>query len=1404
MREPAVIKPEPWRLRMAQLRMPQDGPAPTMRMDPRIAAQFLPESGQQEVAEASESALRQFDATIIATPGGTGKTFTALGVIKQRVMDGSSKRVIIVVPSETIIKQRNGWRDAGWRKFGLKVEDLPKNLNNLPDGVYITTYDKLRTRGNIGSYPWDLMVADEVHAGRRWWQSQRGPHIQELSDASAKAIYISATPFGSAAEIGYMTKLGLWKPGDFDKWAEQFGAKKSAAGKGWAREGQDPSRLTALRQLLVERGQFITQMESLEGLSADFAVVPLTREHAGKLRDIREAFQLAENFFAERGKPGDAGRAQSARALAVTYAKAYLERVRLPELIEMVKQGRKQGWQVTIKSDTVSAREEVYNYLQQVDAAMDGRISQLLPPLVNIYDTIAKEFGAENVANFSGPFSAKREGEKDAFNRGEKPIIFLTYAAGSEGLNLHDTSEGGVRPRMAFYLGPPYNGFRFEQSLKREWRFGTNSNVHSVFLASNARPELRMLYTKIAPRLEALRAVVHGVDADHRVIRSMKNLGEHHAELATFGSGGGPKYEPGDFEVESEDRIPIQNWAALRLPAAEDAKGKGMKHPGQSDKPGRITLFQEGGIELPPRFLSPEEAKAALENDEVMQALADGEPVPVLGERVAEIEPGERKMLADEIGPVIAERMERSSEPVATARIEQHISMTRILADQEANKIGRILPPGGEGGKPPSWEYETEATPPEAEREVRVKDPWYLSGRESIATIERELGLNLNIRGDLERYQQILTGTMGDLQSRFFKIVKDNQIKKKEFPLIVMVKERQMPAPNARIAQAVQDLTGLLNDVRREAASRGIYVKGIDDNGREIHIPFADMMDDPTYFPHKHDMKEKIRLVDPVSGEEQTFTLGQLLGGKDLADVKRDRIMRAIESKTGWSRQATEDWLAQHKRRVKVAGSLERGRKADFPFYRQDIGVMMEYFHEVGEAFARTEVFGQDLDRLTGKIAQIPNMKARMIVRGILRPLVEPRAMSREVAAWYSPLATAAVITKMSWSFVKAPYHLIHTSLILEQMAPVMRGLLKTIASPREALEFATFSGALARYNLAEFGLDRANNMKLASQFLSVSGFNTAVRFTRATAAFVARDFMEHSLPKLARKDKVAFKLWQQLHEDMLLSHEQIYTAVRRGRWTKDDLAHGAVALVNRGLFTEDPTEMPSWSRRQAKDEEESVAYDNANARQRVASVLHGFAFKTAMIVKREVIDELRKGNIKPLAIMIAAYPFVGEALQATSAAARTITQVNLPAGKKTPLDKYEEGLEDLLTDPTIGKFIHRWIDDMAHATGWTMISHIIDVLAFPPKSKRSAEFQRKNLADDTLQAALGPIPADLWHTLKTLIEMIGVATAEEGDKRVLDEENLGLEWIGEMLPILRGIVPPRLKSHHYEMAPPP
>jgi hypothetical protein len=207
----------------------------------------------------------------------------------------------------------------------------------------------------------------------------------------------------------------------------------------------------------------------------------------------------------------------------------------------------------------------------------------------------------------------------------------------------------------------------------------------------------------------------------------------------------------------------------------------------------------------------------------------------------------------------------------------------------------------------------------------------------------------------------------------------------------------------------------------------------------------------------------------------------------------------------------------------------------------------------------------------------------------------------------------------------------------------------------------------------------------------------------------------------------------------------------------------------------------------------------------RMATILKSFTFKTAALLKEQLVDEAKKGNYRPWIPFLLAYPIAGEALRGFSAAVTTALSFNQKPDEKTPWEKWKAGLADLFEDPTAGKLAQRWMDDVAHATALTMLSHVLDVLLFPNPDKRKSRYAREQLKWDVLKEIVGPIYSDLGAALGLVADVTGSLTDEDGEKKYWDAAQKFDDWAREESPFLRGILPKKLNSQQsYEMAPPP
>ena len=816
-----IYAPEQWKSKLELFRLPENMPAPFVALDSDIA-RLLIFPGQKELAESALSGLKQHDAYILATATGSGKTYLASAIMSQIIRREKPKNVLVLTPSQNLVSDfKNVLLD-----FDVDAKTLPDGLA-VPEqeGTYVTTFATANIRQGIATHPWDLVVMDEADAARRWYSSQQGAMAKKLGEHAGKVLYMSATPFHTALELGHMTKLGLWDNEGFDQWGKQFGIYRDKEGNYGG--GNAPRKLVTLRQQLIERGQFAQLDRNMEGYYPHFLLAPLSVEEKQGLRNIEQAFGIAKDYYARKGKKG---LMRSLQGNMVVYMKSYLERTRLPQAIELAKRAEKEGYKAIIFSEHKTGRDELFSLLQEPDEHSDGEIKRLLPMIPDVVDELQKAFG-DDIANFSGKHSTMRDEEKKAFIGNEKKHIYATYGAGGRGVSLHDTN--GKHPRIAIYLGPPYSGVMLDQAIGRPWRFGTKSNVQAYFMLSNARDEVDLVIKKVAPRLESLRALVSGIDMTDPMTVAMRRLESAQDGAMAFDLGQDHTSNAGDL-ANTYDNVPIMNWREAPMPPATEQMNKGMRLPGETmPHPGISRLMQSEEYELPADMELPESTEAKIQNDERAEDFAQGNGASELTQGELQSIPAPERVQTAESVQTLAEGAAKDNPEAPRAAVRRTWDNAGKLL-----KAAQELPPS-KAGRSVNW-------------------IWFTHGREIIRRSAARAGraqLGEEMARDIARYHVETGNVAGPFQSRYYDIAK--KLTPEEHDNMWLVKEGatrknaagvKVPVQpmNEKVVQAVKDTTKLLQDVKDLMAKESIYTEFYDeDTGRRVAVPFAEQVDDP-------------------------------------------------------------------------------------------------------------------------------------------------------------------------------------------------------------------------------------------------------------------------------------------------------------------------------------------------------------------------------------------------------------------------------------------------------------------------------------------------------------------------------------------------------------------------------
>jgi hypothetical protein len=1427
---------EAWTRSLRTAGLPENLPPPTWALD-RKTAEKLIFPGQPQVVQTALSALETGDAAVVATATGTGKSYTAMAIIKEWRMKHPDARVLYITKNRGLLKSAGKVAEG---TFGFDVEEKIPDAN-VGAGVYAATYAKTLSDPAAANNKWDLVIPDESGEARNWFQedNKQGKKLIDIAANAKKVVYFSATPFHSPMEYGYLTKLNLWPKNGFDRWIEQNFAHEKIDGKVIAR--LDPGKQAKLRQQLIERGQFISQAISYEGFTAHFGVVPVTDHMKRSLDRIHEGFNRARKFLVDNKKRG---LAEMVSAFEATYTKAYLERTRLPEAIEIVRRARENGWQVAIFSETsaedlfrrqVGPNDEPSTY-QQVNDAMGGQLARIIPPFADVHDTLRKEFG-EDIVDFSGRGNslAEREAAKTKFLAGEAPILYSTYAAGGIGVSLHDADypelgiKGGDKPRVFLYLGPPYSGVLLEQSMGRGWRFGVKSDVHAVFLATDSEPDVRLMQTKIGPRMRALRASVLGEkDSLASVMASYNNEEKTllRQQALAYQEGNEEQIDARAFQVRSRSRnVGINDWSQINFPPAASAKNRGMRYGQDVNGGDWSNLYQSKFGLQPPQ--TPPEMEGEDEIDAIGNGLATGVGIPS-DESVNVLDPADKDVV---VGAASASATETVKIPVERDRKAAARQTFKAQMKLPGDKDKWILTFPEKGRKVGVWKYTGGAE--EIPRTItstdepngRPKDlrTWYggmvFTQEQGIRSIAKQAGTP-EVGAEINRLQRGYTTDrdvhFADFSLELHKIAEDAGIDP-DNPLLMDevwdVKEGRRASANPAVNKMVAGLTDWFDRIHDAEAEAGVRLK----TPSGEFLTYHQIGKDPNYMPHRIDWKAKVE--DPLTGE--VHTLKEIMG-ETFAEAKRQRIIEAIAQESNATYDQVVEYLKAYKPNTPVLGHIHRARTIAFPFIKKDWKTLNAYALQAADAIAIVKNFGQDRELLDRELAKIPSENGRRTIKNMFDGLLEPQEWGDWTAHAYNAAIEFEAATKMTISAAKVPYHALLIPFGMKgRIRPVLHAAVRMGLHPKETLENAAYAGAVAHQLNAADVIAEQDSQGGTHQIFKKTGFNAFYKLVRALASESSRVWMEqYAMHELTKGNKEEAR--RMLRDVMLIGDKSIDDAIANGHFTPDDLKRGQTAFTNLTTWSNNPLQMPGWARLHMERNEStsSVALKRAV---RLTYALQSFSLKATSLLREQLWDEVMiHGNFKPLAYALVAMPVVGQMLAGTSAGtagafhrmAEGVQGKKKAEHKEDRWDKWLKEQEDTFHNPDAVKFLRWYVDGLTLGVGWDRVRRYTDLALNMIEGERKgagrqdAKDARKKsrgalnyLMDDEIEQFLGPAWSEILH-LYTLGKQVGTIALGEHTKpaqKIKKIEEAGERYMNEVVPITKqipGLTPPPKPTH--------
>jgi hypothetical protein len=1302
-RTPPAWKPEEWVSGLKEANLPTNARIPTRRLYRHLSDKLI-FTGQDLVADYALSELVDGSGgVVIATTTGTGKTYLASSLIRQlqEMNPEAMKNVLILTKNKNLIKDFQQTAS----NFGVTVEDFPVGRSTPPkNGVFAATYATAIGREGIDEFPWDLVVADESGEARNWWVSKQGTLVKNAGEKAAKMIYMSATPFHNAVEVGYLSKLNLWKKGTFEDWVGQFGVRKDYQTGEW-RGHSNPRKVEKLRQQLMERGQFINWDRNMDGFHSSFAVAPVSPENMQKIHDTARGYRMVEEYYS---KKGSGKMVMATRGNAVGFMKHLIETFRVPEAIEMAQKARKQGWQVIIFSERRSPVEELYNFMQQADMAYNGEVSRLVPKVPGISKMLRDAIG-EDLAVYTGEKKvAERREELQDFIDGKKGVLYSTYGAGGIGVSMHD--QTGTRPRVAIYLGPPWSGVTFDQAIGRPWRFGTKSNVHAVFLFSNTAPEVKLVAGKILPRMQSLRAIISGIEKADPIVSQLQDIDK----VLAYEHGQEQKNPVEEFTNTIGSLKGFKSHKEVSIPDASTAMYQGIQ----------IKIRKTAGIEEPPKkraeeggatlysglpFFDPKVFKKYILDD--ITKIFTGK----VEQNVSEVDRG--NAVVDRIAREIFDSpafVRNSASKLGTT--ENEAKFVRSVGDLAADAAARTS-----GDPIPVIKNTLEEAAGWLEHFAGVRDvaetggragrafeniyDWYLgsSGRGLIQKIASKAGspeIGNEIVSNIMEYQTLQGNTAGPWELRTRDILQKYNIKDKDFEHLWNVVESEEAPRHPDFEKAANELRALNREVQQAVVREGVTLEIFDRaTGRPRYVPFP-KDPKPFYMPRIYD--------------EEVFQHGA---------KKREQILEMLMKKHGISRFEAELMLdRKNNRETPLVGNIERAREFDVEGYEKTAHAYMKYLEGAAEVIARSRVFGQFRGKLNEKVSRINSMEGRRDVNEILDTLLArnhfmkgPRDLVRFASDWTS-------IMKMPFSAIKMIAHLPKAAVVTNTRS-FARALEKVVTDYPQAYREAIESGAALHQFRVDMLRDYGVNQNIGGRILRLYQVPEVDILGRVLSDQTARQYMIHyALPDLIQNPQSFYR--RMLKEHLILTDAEIDRAIENKEWDKASLNKAGNRLAAKSQGTWDPTELPVGWRAVPKDK----AGQLLAAMVRTSTMLKGYIYKNGVFFRDMLWNETRKGNFRPLIPFVVIFPVLGELIEDLTQAARGNPK------------RFEELFDAGTYEPV--KVVKRLLEDASFTTATNLATGFLDTVSRFKGNEVTAVFR----------FAAGPLASDFATGVADLV----------------------------------------------------
>jgi SNF2 family DNA or RNA helicase len=417
---------------------------------------------------------------ILADEVGLGKTIEAGLIMKEYMVRGLAKKILILVPASLVIQ----WTKELNQKFGIPAVAQKKEYMWRQYDVVVASIDTAKRdphRRHVLDIDYDMLIIDEAHK----LKNKRTRNYQFVKEIKKKyCLLLTATPIQNEMDELY-NLINLLKPGHLGH-TSTF-SSNYVEGKRQAKNNEKLKmeiEKVMIRNKRSDGGiQFTTRR--VQSIPIELSPEEMTL-YNGVTRFVREQYHSGMGGFHSLALITLQREVCSSREAAfMTLYNMYHRlpedsplRSQIMELVEMIK-----------KIETHSKAAKTVELIQQINDKViiftEYRATQ------NYLQKYLSEHGITSVPFRGGFKRSKKDWMTDLFqNRAQ---VLIATEAGGEGINLQFCNQ-------VINYDLPWNPMRVEQRIGRVHRLGQKRDVHIYNLSTVGTIEqhiLNLLYEKI-------------------------------------------------------------------------------------------------------------------------------------------------------------------------------------------------------------------------------------------------------------------------------------------------------------------------------------------------------------------------------------------------------------------------------------------------------------------------------------------------------------------------------------------------------------------------------------------------------------------------------------------------------------------------------------------------------------------------------------------------------------------------------------------------------------------------------------------------------------------------------------------------------------------------------------------